>query len=52
MAQAIDSGHGGGFITHIVRHALASGDRFTALNRGKTLGTVKRGEITPVHCRI
>ena len=34
-------------ITHNVRHALAVGDRFTVLNRGKTLGTAKRGEITP-----
>jgi simple sugar transport system ATP-binding protein len=35
------------FITHNVRHALAVGDRFTVLNRGRTLGTAKRGEITP-----
>jgi simple sugar transport system ATP-binding protein len=35
------------FITHNVRHALAVGDRFTVLDRGKTLGTAKRGEITP-----
>lgn len=35
------------FITHNVRHAAAVGDRFTVLNRGKTLGTAKRGEITP-----
>ena len=34
------------FITHNVRHALAVGDRFTVLNRGKTLGTADRGEIT------
>ncbi|MFC4626327.1 ATP-binding cassette domain-containing protein [Daeguia caeni] len=33
------------FITHNVRHALAVGDRFTVLNRGRTLGTAKRGEI-------
>ncbi len=33
-------------ITHNVRHALAVGDRFTVLNRGKTLGTAQRGEIT------
>ncbi len=33
-------------ITHNVRHALAVGDRFTVLNRGKTLGTAKRGEIS------
>jgi len=35
------------FITHNVRHALAVGDRFTVLNRGKTLGTAARGEVTP-----
>ena len=35
------------FITHNVRHALAVGDRFTVLNRGKTLGTAVKGEITP-----
>lgn len=34
------------FISHNVRHALAVGDRFTVLNRGKTLGTASRGEIT------
>ncbi|HEX2020467.1 MAG TPA: ATP-binding cassette domain-containing protein [Aurantimonas sp.] len=33
------------FITHNVRHAMAVGDRFTVLNRGKTLGTARRGEI-------
>jgi len=35
------------FITHNVRHAMAVGDTFTVLNRGKTLGTAKRGDITP-----
>ncbi|WP_244489782.1 MULTISPECIES: ATP-binding cassette domain-containing protein [unclassified Rhizobium] len=35
------------FITHNVRHAMAVGDRFTVLNRGKTVGTARRGEITP-----
>ncbi len=34
------------FITHNVRHAMSVGDRFTVLNRGKTLGTADRGEIT------
>lgn len=33
-------------ITHNVRHAFAVGDRFTVLNRGKTLGTSRRGQIT------
>lgn len=35
------------FISHNVRHALAVGDRFTVLNRGKTLGTGERGKISP-----
>ncbi len=34
------------FITHNVRHAMSVGDRYTVLNRGKTLGTAVRGEIT------
>jgi simple sugar transport system ATP-binding protein len=35
------------FITHNVRHAMAVGDRFTVLNRGTTLGTAQRGQVTP-----
>lgn len=34
------------FITHNVYHAFAVGDRFTILNRGKTLGTFTKDEIT------
>lgn len=34
------------FITHNVRHAMAVGDRFMVLNRGKTLGTAVKGEVT------
>lgn len=33
------------FIRHNVRHALAVGDRFTVLNRGKTLGTAKQWSV-------
>jgi simple sugar transport system ATP-binding protein len=33
------------FITHNVRHAFAVGNRFTVLNRGKTLGTHAKDEI-------
>jgi simple sugar transport system ATP-binding protein len=33
------------FITHNVRHAYAVGDRFTVLNRGRTLGTYTKSEI-------
>jgi simple sugar transport system ATP-binding protein len=32
------------FITHNVRHAYAVGDRFTVLNRGKTLSTFAKSE--------
>ena len=35
------------FITHNVRHAMAVGDRFTLLNRGRTLGTARKGELKP-----
>ncbi|MCF8482083.1 MAG: ATP-binding cassette domain-containing protein [Rhodospirillum sp.] len=34
------------FISHNVRHAMAVGDRFTVLCRGKTLGTASRGDIS------
>jgi len=34
------------FITHNVRHAYAVGDRFTVLNRGRTLATSTRAETT------
>jgi simple sugar transport system ATP-binding protein len=33
------------FITHNVHHAWAVGDKFTVLNRGRTLGTFARGAI-------
>ena len=33
------------FITHNVRHAYSVGDRFTVLNRGKTLGTYTKAAI-------
>jgi simple sugar transport system ATP-binding protein len=51
VLATVDRGRkqGGGVVCGAlsVRHALAVGDRFTVLNRGKTLGTAKRGEITP-----
>jgi simple sugar transport system ATP-binding protein len=34
------------FITHNVRHAYAVGNRFTVLNRGRTLGTFRKAQIT------
>lgn len=33
------------FITHNVYHALAAGDRFTVLDKGRSLGTFLRNEI-------
>ncbi|HEV2559386.1 MAG TPA: ATP-binding cassette domain-containing protein [Microvirga sp.] len=44
--QVRSKGLGVIFITHNVRHAYAVGDRFTVLNRGKTLGTHRKSEIT------
>jgi simple sugar transport system ATP-binding protein len=44
--QVRQKGLGVIFITHNVRHAYAVGDRFTVLNRGKTLGTYAKGEIS------
>lgn len=34
------------FITHNVRHALQAGDRFTVLNRGRTLGCRNKAEVS------
>ncbi|EXL03208.1 ATP-binding cassette domain-containing protein [Aquamicrobium defluvii] len=47
IARVRAKGIGVVFITHNVRHALAVGDRFTVLNRGRTLGTALRGEVKP-----
>ena len=46
VSQVRSKGLGVIFITHNVRHAYAVGDRFTVLNRGKTLGTHAKGDIT------
>ncbi|WP_420026554.1 ATP-binding cassette domain-containing protein [Fuscovulum ytuae] len=45
VTQVRNKGLGVIFITHNVRHAYAVGDRFTVLNRGKTLGTYAKDEI-------
>ncbi len=45
VAQARTRGLGVIFITHNVHHAWAVGDKFTVLNRGKTLGTFAKDEI-------
>jgi simple sugar transport system ATP-binding protein len=43
--QVRSKGLGVVFITHNVRHAYVVGDRFTVLNRGRTLGTFEKSEI-------
>ena len=45
IRQVRGKGLGVIFITHNVRHAYAVGDRFTVLNRGRTLGTFAKSEI-------
>ena len=46
VAQLRDEGIGVIFITHNVRHAYAIGNRFTVLNRGRSLGTFTHEEKT------
>ena len=46
VAQARARGLGVIFITHNVHHAWAVGDKFTVLNRGKTLGTHTKTSIS------
>jgi simple sugar transport system ATP-binding protein len=46
ISQVRAKGLGVIFITHNVRHANAVGQRFTVLNRGRTLGTFSKAEIT------
>jgi simple sugar transport system ATP-binding protein len=45
VAQARARGLGVIFITHNVHHAWAVGDKFTVLNRGRTLGTHRKDGI-------
>ncbi len=45
IAEVRSRGLGVIFITHNVRHALAVGDRFSVLNRGRTLESRTRGDI-------
>ena len=46
VAQARQRGLGVIFITHNPHHAFPVGDRFVVLNRGKVLGSWRKGEIT------
>ncbi|HXZ18106.1 MAG TPA: ATP-binding cassette domain-containing protein [Roseiarcus sp.] len=45
VRQVRGKGVGMIFITHNVRHAYAVGDRFTVLNRGRTMGTFAKSDI-------
>jgi simple sugar transport system ATP-binding protein len=46
VAQARDRGLGVIFITHNPHHAFPVGDRFVVLNRGRLMGSWRRGEIS------
>jgi simple sugar transport system ATP-binding protein len=46
IAQARSRGVGVIFITHNINHAYPVGDVFTLLNRGKSIGTFRKAEIT------
>ncbi len=46
IGHAKERGLGVIFITHNVHHAYPIGDRFTMLNRGRSLGTYKKNEIS------
>ena len=46
IAKARARGLGVIFITHNVHHAFPVGDTITLLNRGRSLGTFRKGEIS------
>ena len=46
IAQARSRGVGVIFITHNVHHAYPVGDRFTILNRGRSMGTFAKADIS------
>ena len=46
VAQARADGLGVIFITHNVHHAYPVGDRFLLLNRGRSMGSFTKGEIS------
>jgi simple sugar transport system ATP-binding protein len=46
ISKARADGLGVVFITHNVHHAYPVGDRFLLLNKGRSLGCLKKGEIT------
>jgi simple sugar transport system ATP-binding protein len=46
IVQARDRGLGVIFITHNPHHAFPVGDRFLLLNRGRSMGTYEKAEVT------
>jgi len=46
IARARNQGLGVVFITHNIQHAFPVGDRFTILNRGRSMGTFLKNEIS------
>jgi simple sugar transport system ATP-binding protein len=46
IEQAKSTGVGVIFITHNINHAWPVGDTFTLLNRGRSLGTFRKSEVT------
>jgi simple sugar transport system ATP-binding protein len=46
IVQARDRGLGVIFITHNPHHAYPVGDRFLLLNRGRSMGTYEKSEVT------
>ncbi|MFP3422428.1 ATP-binding cassette domain-containing protein, partial [Bacillus sp. SIMBA_161] len=46
IAQAKARGLGVIFITHNVHHAFPVGDKFTLLNRGRSLGNFAKTDVT------
>ena len=47
VAQARDRGLGVVLITHNPHHAYPVGDRFLLLNRGRSLGSFAKADVTP-----
>ena len=50
IAQARARGIGVVFISHNVHHAYAIGDRFTLLNRGRSIGTYAKARSPATSC--
>jgi simple sugar transport system ATP-binding protein len=51
IARARNQGLGVVFITHNIQHAFPVGDRFTILNRGRSMGTFLKMKSAATRCR-